>query len=220
MQARKRWWAMFAAAMLFSDEAPAQSSGAAGSQAAVIRVVDTSGAPVPAALIRVRNHPGALTDSAGQARMDGLNPGSVRLQVTRIGYQPADTTVTIDATGHPVVVTLRPGSVRLDDVSASAVPDSTFVGSYSVDWHAQGGVLRDGARLEIQRGPDGLSVLWHPQGGRPMHGTRVRVRGSTITFVVTQRSPVTIRITIRDGVLNGRWESLGGSGRLTGRKER
>ncbi len=159
---------------------------------------------------QVRNRTSRVRDSAAQARIDGLSTGSVRLQVTRIGYQPADTTISIDAAGYPITVVLEPGSVPLEQVSATAVPDSTFVGSDSIDWHAQGQVLRNSVRLQIQRTGDGFSILWHPESGRPLNAS----------FVVTQRSPLNIRIAIREGVITGRWEALsGGSGRLTGRKE-
>jgi hypothetical protein len=92
------------------------------------------------------------------------------------------------------------------------------VGSYTVEWHAQGGVL-PGQVLQVQRHGDGFAITWFPSGGSPMTGERVRVRGNTLSFTVTGRSPMQMTINFSGGRITGRWQAISGaSGRLTGQK--
>jgi hypothetical protein len=140
--------------------------------------------------------------------------------VSRIGYVGADTLLMIPHPGQEIrlSIQLRTAPVSIAEVAATAVPDSTFVGSYTVEWHAQGGVL-PGQALQVQRHGDGFVVTWFPSGGSPMIGERVRVRGNTLSFTVTGRSPLQMTINFSGGRITGRWQAISGaSGRLTGQK--
>jgi hypothetical protein len=184
-----------------------------------IVAADSTGAPVPAARVMLSGRRSVLTDSAGHLRIDGLEPGPARVRVSRIGYVGADTLLTLPRAGEiHLSVQLRAAPVAVQAVTATGVPDSTFVGTYNVNWHAQQ-VTLTGGRLQVQRHGERFAVTWFPAEGRAMAGDRVRVRGRTLSFTVTGRSPVQFTINVNEGRIVGRWEAMNGeSGRLTGEK--
>ena len=208
------------AALLAGRASAQQPRDPAQRAALVVYVADSAGKPLPAALITLGGGRSALTDSTGHARIDGLEPGNARVQVSRIGYLGADTLLRIPQPGQEIrlATQLRATPVSVTGVTATAVPDSAFVGSYSLDWHAQSTTI-PGNGLQIQRDGNGFVVTYTPSGGSPMTGERVRVRGNTLSFTVTGRSPLQMTLIFRGGVITGRWQAMNGaSGRLTGRK--
>ncbi len=78
-------------------------------------VVDTDGAPVEGASVKVAGHPPATTDATGAFALGDLRaPGAYTLVVEAGGLTPASVPVTLDATGAAeVAVTLQPAAGRL-----------------------------------------------------------------------------------------------------------
>lgn len=118
-----RVWKAFAVAVV-AGLLPTGAAAQAGALTGVVR--DTSGAPVVAALVTAERVAGggaaggpaaragvptppasgggparrtAEADSAGRWRLAGLAPGEYRLRVERLGYRPAERTVTLAAGG-------------------------------------------------------------------------------------------------------------------------
>lgn len=93
-------------------------------------VVDPSGAPVHGAEVRIAGAPrAALTDERGRFRLDGVAPGTVRVTVRRLGFEPASQEASAPAgaaarsspsDGGSVRITLTPLPTMLQPVRVVA----------------------------------------------------------------------------------------------------
>ncbi len=80
------WWVLGVILM------PVALSG----QGAVVQVVDSSGVPIPFAIVAISGGTSRLVDSTGQVRFTGLKGNNLKLRVQRMGYTPFDGAVTVD----------------------------------------------------------------------------------------------------------------------------
>ena len=107
------------AVVLALAAAAVRSVGAQGPGAVVMgKVVDSTGAAVPAVEVRV-TETGRRTRSAedGRFELSGLPSGTIHVIARRIGFAPADFTLTLDpGEQRDVTIALVPFSVRLDEV--------------------------------------------------------------------------------------------------------
>ena len=108
-----------AAAALALIALSARAAGAQGRGAVVLgKVVDSTGAAIPAVEVRV-TETGRRTRSADDGRFElaGLPSGTIHVVARRIGFAPADFTLTLDpGEQRDVTIALVPFSVRLDEV--------------------------------------------------------------------------------------------------------
>ena len=81
-------------------------------------VQDTTGARVPSARIAVRSSGSGvqregISEDRGEFRLDDLPPGNYRITITALGFDPAQTNVSIAvATVRDISVTMKPSSVE------------------------------------------------------------------------------------------------------------
>jgi hypothetical protein len=121
-----------AAAVFLASLATLAPSGAAPQQPPPPRakailegsVYDTlSAQPVRFAVVRLTETAlSALTDEGGHFRFE-LAPGAWRLEIRRIGYEPASATITLEPAGTRATLYLRPLPVALAPVTVAARPD-------------------------------------------------------------------------------------------------
>jgi hypothetical protein len=98
---------------------------------AVLRgvVADTAGTPVPYALVRIL--PAGterFTDARGAFALTGLAPGTYRVRVRQVGYEPFESTVSLRAEGAALRVALRPLEIRLDELTVTVAGPCTAPG--------------------------------------------------------------------------------------------
>ena len=168
-------------------------------------VVDSAGRPVRGAQLTVREPTkkpaeakrwAAMSDSAGRFRMEGLTPGTLRLEVLRDAYEPAGFDIQI---ANGVVVDLR---VRL-------VADEVWqLAARAADSLARA----DSAAAAAVRGRSGAPLLATPplvagDSSRMASGTDV-----TFSQVITQNLP-----TLANGVPTGPRRPGAPANLLTGR---
>ncbi|MEN9571849.1 MAG: hypothetical protein RL172_3080 [Bacteroidota bacterium] len=113
---------------------------ATAQQLTIKGTVQSNGMPIPAATVMVKGH-SVSCDSAGRFILTGLAPGSIRLRVTSVGYQPATRQVELQATQKFIAITLQPDSSLNDEVvisgtmrpvskMASPIPVEVFTPAY------------------------------------------------------------------------------------------
>lgn len=114
----RRWSiAAFAAVALLAPPARLAAQGALGTITG--RVTDAgSGIPVSGAAVRIGTTPlGAQTDQDGRYTIRGVSPGTVEVQVNRIGYEAKKGTTTVTANGTATLdLTLTQAAFTLSDV--------------------------------------------------------------------------------------------------------
>lgn len=92
------------------------------------RVQDSTGRPLPNVTVIVAEAGRTTTtDGAGAFEVRSLFAGLYHLNFILVGFAPAHEAVTVPATGQPapIVVTMRPSTVRLQAVQVTATPTGT-----------------------------------------------------------------------------------------------
>jgi hypothetical protein len=92
-------------------------------RAAVVRVLDPTGEPIPHAVVSVAGLRAVVADADGRAVLR-THPGSRSVTVRRIGYRPFEGTLTADAASGDLTVTLETGATSLTAVRIQAAADS------------------------------------------------------------------------------------------------
>jgi len=92
-------------------------------------VTDTAGTRVPYALVRILPAlTEQFTDARGGFAAAGLAPGSYRVQVRQVGFQPFDSTVTAAAAVATLHVVLHPLAIWLDELTVTTTGRCTAPG--------------------------------------------------------------------------------------------
>ncbi len=149
------------------------------------RVTDQStGLPIVGAQVTIAGTTRrALTDQAGQYRLDNVTPGQMELVARFIGYATGSRTLAVEAGGPATAdFALSASAITLDAVVGTATGDQTnrqlghAISTISAaDITTKGAPITSMTDLLNSRAP-GLTVL--PSSGTTGTGTRVRIRGS------------------------------------------
>jgi hypothetical protein len=157
---------LVAAAVAMAVTAPARAASLTG------RVVDREGRPIEFANVAAPTvQRGAVTDSGGRFTLE-LPDGPVAIQVSQLGYQLAELTVTVGGGGAPIVVTLVEEPVPVAEVEVRA-------SSFGKVGKSEGATLR---RMDVLTTPGGAADVFQslralPSINAPNEGAAVYVRG-------------------------------------------
>ncbi|TVR63968.1 MAG: TonB-dependent receptor [Gemmatimonadales bacterium] len=116
-----RLLALLAFLLLLGSPLGAQT---AGSEAGTLRgqVLDTSGAPISSATVRVvPDGPGALSDAAGRFTVRDVPAGAVQLRVERLGFRSTEFSVDA-ATAGALEIVLESSPIAVEGVVTTATP--------------------------------------------------------------------------------------------------
>jgi hypothetical protein len=156
--------------------APARAQGGAVLRGRVVEADTGSG--VGAAQVTVDERTGAVADGTGRFVIAGLAPGSHRLHVARIGYDPQDVDVVLgDSLDLVVALSPRPRELDgLDVTGATAPPARLAAFEYRRAHHSGGGRFFGRTELEVMRGTTLVDVLRRIPGAHlvqapPLMGT-------------------------------------------------
>jgi hypothetical protein len=108
--------ALAAVVVLAARPLPAQDT------TAVLRgvVMDTAGARVPYALVRILpSGTERFTDAQGVFAFTGLPLGTYRVQARQVGYEPFESAVSLRGEGAALRIALRPLTIRLDELTVT-----------------------------------------------------------------------------------------------------
>jgi len=155
-------------------------------EAATVRgvVVDTAGAPLPGANVRVQDtRTGVSTDGSGTYELSSVAPGERTIVASFVGYEETTRTVTLEpGETRTLDFTLTSGAVGLDDVVVTALGvdrEERSLG-YSVD-RVSGQELEQTSETNVMNSlagkVSGLNVI---SGGSGLTSTpRVTIRGES-----------------------------------------
>ncbi len=182
------------------------------------RIVDSfTRTPLPA--VEVLVEPGAWrtsTDASGAFRLRGLEPGSYRISVRRLGYGPSSQDVEVENGGVArVTVELTPVALELEGITATVVGSGGVVLSRAAivasGARTAGDALRDVPGIVIQEGTRGGPQRVSVRGANPdavlvlLDGVPLNdpVTGEADLSTVSARSLA--RVTILAGALSARF---------------